>query len=88
MEAPAESVYPPLFRRHARRPRLTRLLDESSAQAILITAPAGYGKTTLAMEWLQGRQDAVWYRATKASADVAAFSAGVADVIAALETGR
>jgi LuxR family maltose regulon positive regulatory protein len=87
MEAPAESVYPPLFRRHARRPRLTRLLDESSAQAILITAPAGYGKTTLAMEWLQGRQDAVWYRATKASADVAAFSAGVADVIAALVPG-
>ena len=46
MEALRES-YPPLFRRHARRPRLTRLLDANTAQTILITAPAGYGKTTL-----------------------------------------
>jgi LuxR family transcriptional regulator, maltose regulon positive regulatory protein len=84
---PAESAYPPLFRHHARRPRLTRLLDESTAQAIVITAPAGYGKTTLAMEWLQGRDDVVWYRATNASADVAAFSAGLTDVIARLVPG-
>lgn len=80
MEALRES-YPPLFRRHARRPRLTRLLDESTAQTIVITAPAGYGKTTLAAEWVQGRDDVVWYRATSGSADVAAFSAGLADVI-------
>src|SRR5918999_808210 len=87
MEAAAETAYPPLFRRHARRPRLTRLLDESRAQAILITAPAGYGKTTLALEWLQGRDRVVWYRATNASADVAAFSAGLSDVLAALVPG-
>jgi ATP/maltotriose-dependent transcriptional regulator MalT len=87
MEAAVETVQPPLFRRHARRPRLTRLLDESHAQAILVTAPAGYGKTTLAMEWLQGREQVVWYRATNASADVAAFSAGLADVIAPLVPG-
>lgn len=86
MEALRES-YPPLFRRHARRPRLTRLLDESTAQAILITAPAGYGKTTLAAEWVQGREDVVWYRATSGSADVAAFSAGLADVVAPLVPG-
>ena len=81
MEALRES-YPPLFRRHARRPRLTRLLDESTAQTILVTAPAGYGKTTLATEWVQGRDDVMWYRATSGSADVAAFSAGLADVMA------
>ncbi|HYY32410.1 MAG TPA: AAA family ATPase, partial [Gaiellaceae bacterium] len=81
MEAAGDTIHPPLFRRHARRPRLTRLLDESTAQTILVTAPAGYGKTTLAMEWLQGRDDVVWYRATNASADVAAFSAGLADVV-------
>ncbi|HEX5467715.1 MAG TPA: LuxR C-terminal-related transcriptional regulator [Gaiellaceae bacterium] len=86
MEALRES-YPPLFRRHARRPRLTRLLDESTAQAILVTAPAGYGKTTLAAEWVQGRDDVVWYRATSGSADVAAFSAGLADVVAPLVPG-
>jgi len=86
MEALRES-YPPLFRRHARRPRLTRLLDANTAQTILITAPAGYGKTTLAAEWVQGRDDVVWYRATSASADVAAFSAGLADVITPLVPG-
>jgi serine/threonine-protein kinase PknK len=88
MEAAAgEITHPPLFRRHARRPRLTQLLDESTAQTILVTAPAGYGKTTLAMEWLQGRDDVVWYRATNASADVAAFSAGLADTVAQLVPG-
>jgi DNA-binding CsgD family transcriptional regulator len=87
MQAAVDSVHPPLFRRHARRPRLTRLLDESRAQAIVMTGPAGYGKTTLAMEWLQGRDSVVWYRATNASADVAAFSAGLADVIAGLVPG-
>jgi ATP/maltotriose-dependent transcriptional regulator MalT len=86
MEALRES-YPPLFRRHARRPRLTRLLDESTAQAILVTAPAGYGKTTLAAEWVQGRDEVVWYRATSGSADVAAFSAGLADVVTPLVPG-
>jgi LuxR family maltose regulon positive regulatory protein len=80
MEALRES-YPPLFGRHARRPRLTGLLDESKAQTILLTAPAGYGKTTLAAEWVQGRDDVVWYRATSGSADVAAFPAGLADIM-------
>jgi LuxR family transcriptional regulator, maltose regulon positive regulatory protein len=77
----------PLFRRHTRRPRLTSLLDETKAQSILLTAPAGYGKTTLAQEWLQGRDHVAWYRATSASADLAAFSAGLADVIAPILPG-
>ena len=78
---------PPLFRRHARRPRLTALLDGATAQSIMLTAPAGYGKTTLAREWLQGRQDIAWYRATPASADVGAFSAALAEAIAPLVPG-
>ena len=73
---------PPLFRRHVRRPRLTALLDASTAQAIVLTAPAGYGKTVLAQEWLTGRDKVAWYRASPASADVAAFSAGVAEAVA------
>ena len=30
-----------------KRPRLTKLLDESEARIILLCAPAGYGKTAL-----------------------------------------
>jgi LuxR family maltose regulon positive regulatory protein len=66
---------------------LTALLDEAKAQSILVTAPAGYGKTTLAREWLQGRDDVAWYHATSASADVGAFSAGLADTVAPIVPG-
>jgi LuxR family maltose regulon positive regulatory protein len=85
MATPARNTdaLPPLFRHHIRRPRLTRLLDESTAQAIVLLAPAGYGKTTLAQEWLQGREDVAWYRGTPADADVAGFASHLAD---ALET--
>jgi ATP/maltotriose-dependent transcriptional regulator MalT len=70
-----------LFRHHVRRPRLTELLDATGARTILLVAPAGYGKTTLAAEWLQGREAIGWYRARPGSADVAAFAAGLADAI-------
>ena len=80
-------THAPLFRRHALRPRLTSLLEESTAQALLLTAPPGYGKTTLAQEWLQGREHVAWYRATAASADLAAFSIGIADAIAPILPG-
>jgi LuxR family transcriptional regulator, maltose regulon positive regulatory protein len=53
----------------------------------MLTAPAGYGKTTLAREWLQGRTDTVWYRATPASADVGAFSADLAKAVAPVLPG-
>jgi LuxR family transcriptional regulator, maltose regulon positive regulatory protein len=66
-------------RRIIPRPRLTTLLDESPARIKLLVAPAGYGKTTLAQEWLQvpKRRD-VWYRGGPAAADVAALAAGIA----------
>lgn len=74
---------PPLFRHHVRRPRLTRLLDASKSRLILLTAPAGYGKTTLAAEWLQGRpaEQVAWYYAGPESADVAALSVGIAEAV-------
>ncbi|HEY7587291.1 MAG TPA: LuxR C-terminal-related transcriptional regulator [Thermoplasmata archaeon] len=78
------AVLTPLFRQHTRRPRLTTLLDEATAQAILVIAPAGYGKTTLAQEWLQGRDDIAWYQATAASADLAALSNGLANAVSRL----
>jgi len=65
-------------RRIIERPRLTRLLDQSQGRIKMLVAPAGYGKTTLARQWLEGKQ-AVWYTATPASADVAALAAGLCD---------
>ena len=38
-----------------KRPRLTRLLDRSTAPVLSLIAPAGYGKTTRAREWLAER---------------------------------
>jgi LuxR family transcriptional regulator, maltose regulon positive regulatory protein len=74
-------------RRIIRRPRLTSILDDSTARIRLLTAPAGYGKTTLAREWL-GEPDrrGVWYRGGPASADVAALAAGIAEAASELIT--
>ena len=68
-------------RRIIKRPRLTRMLDESGARIILLVAPAGYGKTTLAHEWLEDKR-AAWYRGSYASADVAALAVGLATAAA------
>jgi LuxR family maltose regulon positive regulatory protein len=66
-----------------RRPRLTRLLDETNARIVLLVAPAGYGKTTLAREWMESRSHC-WYRGTSATADVAALALGLAKAAATI----
>ena len=60
-----------------KRPRLTRLLDNANARVLMLIAPAGFGKTTLAREWVSDRPH-VWYRGTTATADVAALAAQLA----------
>jgi LuxR family transcriptional regulator, maltose regulon positive regulatory protein len=62
------------------------MLDESGARIILLVAPAGYGKTTLAHEWLDSKQ-AAWYRGSPASADVAALAVGLATAAAEVVLG-
>jgi ATP/maltotriose-dependent transcriptional regulator MalT len=47
---------------------------------MLLVAPAGYGKTTLAREWMRDRNH-VWYQATQASSDVAALALGLIDAV-------
>jgi LuxR family maltose regulon positive regulatory protein len=73
-------------RRIIERPRLTRLLDESQGRIKMLVAPAGYGKTTLARQWLANKE-AVWYTATPASADVAALAAGLREAVSQLVPG-
>jgi len=70
------------------RPRLTKLLDESNARIILLVAPAGYGKTTLAREWMQGRRRHAWYGASRASADLAALAVGLEYTIGLLDPNQ
>jgi LuxR family maltose regulon positive regulatory protein len=78
-EKPANAAMPT---RIVERPRLTQLLDETSARRVLLVAPAGYGKTTLARQWFSRERVSVWYRATRSSADVAVLASGLARVIA------
>lgn len=78
----------PLVRRRRiiERPRLTTLLDESQGRIKMLVAPAGYGKTTLARQWLQGTRS-TWYTATRAATDVAALAAGLSRATARLIPG-
>jgi len=73
-------------RRIIERPRLTTLLDESQGRIKMLVAPAGYGKTTLARQWLENKP-AAWYAATPASVDVAALAAGVKKAAAEVVPG-
>src|SRR6185312_4873372 len=72
-------------RRIVERPRLFALLDESKAQVRMLIAPAGYGKTTLAEQWVarDGRVG-IWYTARSASTDVAALALGIARAATAI----
>jgi ATP/maltotriose-dependent transcriptional regulator MalT len=58
---------------------LFTLLDESKARVRMLVAPAGYGKTTLAEQWL-GREGRVgaWFTARSSATDVAALALGIA----------
>ena len=78
---------PPITRRRIiERPRLTRLLDDSPARIKMLVAPAGYGKTTLARQWIQARTGA-WVVANPSSVDVAALSSAVQGAAAELVPG-
>ena len=75
-------------RRVIERPRLFALLDESPNRIRTLVAPAGYGKTTLAEQWVarDGRRGA-WFKARSASTDVAALALGMARAASDLVPG-
>jgi LuxR family maltose regulon positive regulatory protein len=65
-----------------KRPRLTTLLDESEARIILLCAPAGYGKTTLAREWVETRSEPVaWYSGGIEMLDAAAVARALVETL-------
>ena len=67
-ELPAEHALlpPPLPARHVPRPRLLRRLQGAGeASVVLLAAPAGYGKSTLLADWVQGeRRPVAWLALT------------------------
>src|SRR3954449_8137564 len=70
-----------------KRPRLTKILDETDARIILLCAPAGYGKTTLAREWVATRTEPVlWYSGGPAMADVAALAVDLAELFGGVDS--
>ena len=73
------------LRRIIERPRLTRLLDESPARIKMLVAPAGYGKTTLARQWLKRQERYGWFGLTAAAADPAELITQLAMIAALIE---
>jgi ATP/maltotriose-dependent transcriptional regulator MalT len=67
---------------------LFALLDQSKARVRMLVAPAGYGKTTLAEQWVarEGRR-AAWFTARSSSTDVAALALGLARACTAIVDG-
>jgi LuxR family maltose regulon positive regulatory protein len=79
---PTHSI--PLDRRIIDRPRLLAALDETNERITLAVAPAGYGKTTLARQWIRNSNLAWgWIRATPASADVVFLASAIGSAVAA-----
>ena len=64
------------------RPRLISALDECGSKAILLLAPAGYGKTTLARQWIETVGRAIWLSCTPTHRDVVTLASDVADHLA------
>lgn len=71
-------------RRIIERPRLIRRLEAINARTILLVAPAGYGKTTLARQWGRSLSQVIWVSATRSHRDVVTFSEDIAKGVDAL----
>jgi len=70
---------PPTRKNLVPRPRLIQMLDEACQQGqklTLVSASAGYGKTTLVTQWLRGNQaKTAWLSLDKTDNDPARFMA-------------
>jgi ATP/maltotriose-dependent transcriptional regulator MalT len=75
------SVESPYTRRIVERTRLLELLDREAGRTIILLAPAGYGKTTLARQWLE-RAGGAWVAVTAASGDIPVLARDLAAAVA------
>ena len=73
------------------RPRLTKRLNrEAGRKLTLLTAPAGFGKTTLLGEWVAGRSDErsiAWVSVDEADNDPARFLSYLVAALRTIEDG-
>lgn len=70
------------------RPRLLEKLDRSDARVIALVAPAGFGKTTLARQWVTSRNiTRAWYSVGPEGFDVAAVAARIAAAVSTVVAG-
>jgi len=70
------------------RPRLLEKLDSSDARVIALIAPAGFGKTTLARQWIASRSiSGAWYSVGSEGFDIAAVAARIAAVVSTVVSG-
>jgi LuxR family maltose regulon positive regulatory protein len=62
-----------LVSRHRLEESLTKAVADPSVRVVLVSAPAGSGKSTLVAAWLDGRNDHAWLQGDAADRDPARF---------------
>lgn len=77
----ASASRPASQRRIIERSRLLQQLDASGFRTVLLVAPAGYGKTTLARQWSH-RVGGAWLGLSAASADIPVLSRELSTALA------
>jgi ATP/maltotriose-dependent transcriptional regulator MalT len=75
----------PYERRIVVRTRLLEILDRTQGGTVILLAPAGYGKTTLARQWIE-RAGGAWVTLTAASGDIPVLARDLAAALAELGT--
>ncbi|PAT01459.1 hypothetical protein CI105_06100 [Candidatus Izimaplasma bacterium ZiA1] len=79
---------PNICENHFKRPHLVELLNSSSqGKLILLNAPAGYGKSTLIVEWIQNNKCSfAWYSLAETDNNVRTFLLYLVEALKEIES--